>query len=305
MSHDLPPPYYASAAALQTEHRDIASVIKQLSETIAKTDQHFYNVGTLLQGYPDVVVAPPDLKDSWRVHRQSFKDMIWEARRAATFVETRNETFIDGILPSIGDASKSKESKIERLATFIARAPPEFLTSMEAPNKCREINNSTPDLLKKYEENADKIVASAQAEIAKLEAERDKQKEKEKASLEKKSRRSWFSYSGPAAASPPPEHIDYDSMIIEEKQKIEAINNQRDNLKSRLADITFALNTIPDQVGHCFLTVWNHLVNDATHLKNRLEGSTTDPMPDIPVVTTVYREINLALKYYATNVNKT
>ncbi|KAG8693139.1 hypothetical protein FRC11_003126 [Ceratobasidium sp. 423] len=304
MSHDLPPPYYASVATLQTEHRDIATVIRQLSESIVQADQHFHRVGLILQGYLDVQVAPPDLKDNWGIHRKSFKDMIWEARRAATLVETRNETFIDNILPSIGDTTRSKESKIERLAKFIAKPAPEFLTSMEAPNKCREINNSIPDLLKKYEENADKMVASANAEIGKLEAKRDKQKEKEKATLDKKSDHSWFGYSRPAPASPPSEHIDYDSMIAEEKGKIEAINKQRDNLKSRLTDIRFALNTIPDQVGSCFWTVWNHLVNDATHLKNRLEGSTTDPMPDIPAVTSVYREINSALKYYATNTNK-
>ncbi|CAE6431359.1 unnamed protein product [Rhizoctonia solani] len=306
MSHDLPPPYYASVATLEAEQRDIASLIRQLSQDIVKADQNFNDVRTLLQGKFGAEVAPPSLKDNWRGHRQVFINMIWDARRAATSVESRNQNFLEVILPLIGDAGKSKESKISLLEKFCAKPLPEFLTSTESTDKVRGIDSAIPDLLKVYEENADKLIDSSNTEIVRLEAERDKQKEREEAAKEKekdkKSSSSWFS-SRPT--SHPGTAFYSTSEVTNRVSKIEAINKQRNELKSTLADIRFALNTIPDQVGQSFLTVWTHLTNDATHLKNRLGGSTSDPMPDLPAVTRVYREINSALKYYATNVSKT
>ncbi|CAE6434820.1 unnamed protein product [Rhizoctonia solani] len=299
---DLPPPYYAAAETLETEHRDVASLIRQLSKDIVKCDQQFYDVGLLLEGRYTLKVAPPNLSDNWRTHKRTFTDVIWAARGAATSVQVRNTDFIQVILPALGDPSMSRESKIKELGTFITRSPPKFLTSTETADKLGGINTGITDILKKYEESADKMIASVKDDIAKLEAERDQQKEKEKDSQEKKGGRSWFS-SRPVATPAPAETVDYDSKIADEKSKIETINKQRDDLNSKLADIRFALNTIPEQVGQCFSTTWTHLTNDAIHLKNRMEGSTSDPLPDIALVTRVYKAINLALEYYSTNVN--
>ncbi|CCO35932.1 hypothetical protein BN14_10053 [Rhizoctonia solani AG-1 IB] len=295
MSHDdLPPPYYTVVSTLETEQRDVASHIRKLSQDIVNCDQLFYDIGVLFEGRYTVQVAPPSVADSWRKHKQTFKDIIWAARGAATNVQVRNTDFIDVILPALGNPSISRENKIKELKTFIARPLPKFLTSTESAEKIGEINVGITNGLKEYEESADKMVNSINAEIAKLEGERDKQKEQEKASQEKKATAPTPSGSGSA---------EYDSKIAEEKSKLETINKQRNDLKSKLADIRFALNTIPEQVGQCFLTTWTHLTNDATHLKNRMEGSTTDPLPDIAGVIRVYKTINDALEYYSTNVS--
>jgi hypothetical protein len=50
------------------------------------------------------------------------------------------------------------------------------LTSTESAEKIGEINVGITNGLKEYEESADKMVNSINAEIAKLEGERDKQK---------------------------------------------------------------------------------------------------------------------------------
>ncbi|CAE6522063.1 unnamed protein product [Rhizoctonia solani] len=303
MSHGLPPPYYTAVATLQPEHRDIASLIRKLSEDIVKTDQNFHDVRVLLQGkYAEV--APPNLKDDWRTLQQLYTNLIWSARKTATQVQTRNSEFINPILPIIGEPDVSNEEKVEELEGFIQRPPPKFLTSTESADTIKQINTGMTNLLKKYEERADQLVATAYANISRFEDEREKQKERAEADKEKekKSSYSWFS-SGPTEVSTPPAKIDYDAKIAEENSKIEGINKQRDEIKAKMADIRFSLNTIPDQVGHCFSTVWTHITNDATHLKSRLEGSTTSPMPDISTVVRVYTEINAALKYYATNVN--
>ncbi|KDN37500.1 hypothetical protein RSAG8_10099, partial [Rhizoctonia solani AG-8 WAC10335] len=279
MSHDLPPPYYASVATLEAEQRDIASLIRQLSQDIVKADQNFNDVRTLLQGKFGAEVAPPSLKDNWRGHRQVFINMIWDARRAAASVESRNQNFLEVILPLIGDAGKSKESKISLLEKFCAKPLPEFLTSTESTDKVRGIDSAIPDLLKEYEENADKLIDSSNTEIVRLEAERDKQKEREEAAKEKekdkKSSSSWFS-------SRPTSHPGTAFYWTSE--------------------VTDRVFSFVHRLIHLFFTM--QLTNDATHLKNRLGGSTSDPMPDLPAVTRVYREINSALKYYATNVSK-
>ncbi|GAB1522872.1 hypothetical protein RhiTH_005997 [Rhizoctonia solani] len=299
---DLPPPYYTEVTTLETEHRDVASLIQQLSRDIVNCDQLFYDVGVRIEGRYTVRVAPPELDESWRKHKQTFKDVIWAARGAATKVQARNADFIDVILPSIGNPSISMESKLEELKRFISLSPPDFLTTTEAADKLGGISNDINPILKKYEESADKMIEGINAEISKLETERDAQREKDKAKHEKGSRLSWFS-SRPANISPPTDTIELDSKIDEEKSKINTINKQREEIKSKLADIRFALNTIPEQVGQSFMSTWTHLTNDATHIKNRMEGSTSDPMPDIALVTRAYKAINNALSYYATNVN--
>ncbi|KAF8751243.1 hypothetical protein RHS01_08660 [Rhizoctonia solani] len=249
---DLPPPYYTEVTTLETEHRDVASLIQQLSRDIVNCDQLFYDVGVRIEGRYTVRVAPPELDESWRKHKQL--------------------------------------------------SPPDFLTTTEAADKLGGISNDINPILKKYEESADKMIEGINAEISKLETERDAQREKDKAKHEKGSRLSWFS-SRPANISPPTDTIELDSKIDEEKSKINTINKQREEIKSKLADIRFALNTIPEQVGQSFMSTWTHLTNDATHIKNRMEGSTSDPMPDIALVTRAYKAINNALSYYATNVN--
>ncbi|ELU37043.1 hypothetical protein AG1IA_08929 [Rhizoctonia solani AG-1 IA] len=293
---DLPPPYYTEVTTLETEHRDVASLIQQLSRDIVNCDQLFYDVGVRIEGRYTVRVAPPELDESWRKHKQTFKDVIWAARGAATKVQARNADFIDVILPSIGNPSISMESKLEELKRFISASPLESHLPAQAADKLGGISNDINPILKKYEESADKMIEGINAEISKLETERDAQREKDKAKHEKGSRLSWFS-SRPgrvsihayftiyfqqhraANISPPTDTIELDSKIDEEKSKINTINKQREEIKSKLADIRFALNTIPEQVGQSFMSTWTHLTNDATHIKNRMEGSTSDPMP--------------------------
>ncbi|KAG8739580.1 hypothetical protein FRC10_005408 [Ceratobasidium sp. 414] len=301
MSSELPPPYYTTAAALQAEHRDVASLIRKLSQDIVGTDEAFHRVSVLLAGKPDVVVAPSSLKQEWQAVRKLFQDLIWSARRTATTVSARNGDFIQVIIPLIGEANEPKESKLAELNTFITRPPPKFLTSTEVADQLQQIATKMANILKKYGEHADKVVAQAYADIAKFEEERDKQKREQEAAQTK---RGGFSLFGSREVAPPPEPIDYDSKIAEATYLIEEVNKQRDEITAKAATIKHDLNTIPDQVGSCFSAVWTHLTNDATHLRNRLQGSTTDPMPDLSAITRTYTEINSALRYYATNVNK-
>ncbi|KAG8783909.1 hypothetical protein FRC12_019220 [Ceratobasidium sp. 428] len=97
--------------------------------------------------------------------------------------------------------------------------------------------------------------------------------------------------------------VDYDGKIERAQTIIATVNSQRDQIKSKIAEIKHAWATIPDQVGQCLHAIWDHLTTDASHLRGRLEGSISDPMPDLSAITRVYTEINSVLRYYATNVN--
>ena len=46
---DLPPPCYTTAAALQAQHRDLASTIRQLSNDTIKVDGQFQSVNVALK----------------------------------------------------------------------------------------------------------------------------------------------------------------------------------------------------------------------------------------------------------------
>ncbi|KAG9115182.1 hypothetical protein FRC07_007550 [Ceratobasidium sp. 392] len=186
--------------------------------------------------------------------------------------------FIEVIIPVVGDPHESKNDKIAELRGFISRKPPTFLTSTEVSQKLQEIDTGLTKVQKQYGEDADRMVASAQADIAKLEGEREK-------------------------ANPPPESVDHDTKIERAQTIIATVNSQHDEIKSKVAEIKHAWATIPDKVGQCLHAIWDHLTTDATHLKSRLEGSTSDPMPDLSAITRIYTEINSALKYYATNVS--
>ncbi|KAG9085680.1 hypothetical protein FRC06_003497 [Ceratobasidium sp. 370] len=290
MSSDLPPPYYTTAAALQAEQRDVASLVRKLSQDIVGTDESFHRVSVLLAGKPDVVVAPSSLKQEWQA-----------VRKASILIYADVPDFIQVIIPLIGDANEPKEGKLAELNTFIARQPPKFLTSTEVADQLQEITAKISNILKKYGEQADEVVAKAYGDIAKFEEERDKQQREQEAASTK---RTGFSLFGSREVVLPAEPIDYDSKIAEARYLIEEVNKQRDEINAKAATIRHDLDTIPDQVGSCFSAVWTHLTNDATHLRNRLQGSTTDPMPDLSALTRTYTEINSALRYYATNVNK-
>ncbi|KAG8694168.1 hypothetical protein FRC09_010021 [Ceratobasidium sp. 395] len=297
----LPPPYYSTAAGLQAEHRDAATLLRRTSETIVKIDQAFHQVGVLIKGQQSIAVSATSLKDEWQAIRKSFHAIIWGARGAATQVESRNNDFIQVIIPVVGDPDESKDSKIAELRGFVSRKPPTFLTSTEVSQKLQEIEAGLTKTQKQYGEDADRMVASAKANIAKLEEEREKAKKKAEAPP-KKSGYGFFGGSK-APTSPPPEPVDYDGKIERAQTIIATVNSQRDQIKSKIAEIKHAWATIPDQVGQCLHAIWDHLTTDASHLKGRLEGSISDPMPDLSAITRVYTEINSALRYYATNVN--
>ncbi|QRV80668.1 hypothetical protein RhiJN_08683 [Ceratobasidium sp. AG-Ba] len=315
----LPPPYYASAAALQAEHRDAATLLRRTSEDIVAIDKTFGDVSYLLQGQNSVAVSPASLSEDWqrtqKVNSLScnvgspfltpvklFHSIIWGARTAATQVEARNKDFIEVIIPVVGDPDESKNSKIAELRMFISKNPPTFLTSAQVFQQLQEIEAGLTKVLKQHEEDADKMIASARADITKLEEEREQAKIKQDSSPKK----SIFGIFGSSkdSSDPPPEPVDYDAKIARAKSIIDTVNSQREEIKAKVAEIKHAWATVPDQIGNCLGAIWTHLTTDATHLKNRLEGSTTDPMPDLSGIIRVYTEVNSALKYYATNVNK-
>ncbi|QRV95237.1 hypothetical protein RhiJN_23255 [Ceratobasidium sp. AG-Ba] len=291
----LPPPYYASAAALQAEHRDAATLLRRTSEDIVAIDKTFGDVSYLLQGQNGVAVSPSSLREDWQRTQKLFHSIIWGARTAATQVEARNKDFIEVIIPVVGDPDESKNSKIAELRTFISKNPPTFLTSAQVSQQLQEIEAGLTKVLKQHGEDADKMIASARADIAKLEDEREQAKKKEDSTPKKPIFDS---------SDPPTEPVDYDAKIARAKSMIDMVNSQREEIKAKVAEIKHAWATVPDQVGNCLGAIWTHLTTDATHLKNRLEGSTTDPMPDLSGITRAYTEVNSALKYYATNVNK-
>ncbi|KAG9120964.1 hypothetical protein FRC07_003285 [Ceratobasidium sp. 392] len=222
---NLPPPYYATAADLKAEQRDLASVIRQSPEALLSTDQYLYQISALLKDND----APAGFQDEWHGFRRSFVSLIWTARETAGKVEARNQDFTESFIPLIFDADVEKEDKVAELQNFIQTSePPELLTSTEAVDTLRKIEAGISDIVQKYEHQED--------------------------------------------------------------------------VSTKATELKNAWTSVPYQVRGCLLDAWTHLTNDAIHLKNRLDGSTSDPLPDSSTITQAYKEVNEALRLYTTTV---
>ncbi|KAF8601208.1 hypothetical protein BDV93DRAFT_524929, partial [Ceratobasidium sp. AG-I] len=267
---DPPPPYYTTAAALQAEHRDLATTIRQLSNETIKVDDQFQGVYVELKRDEMFDQSSQSPSNEWAGIRKHFTDILWSTRSTAGELKSRTIELVDVILPAIAEPGEDKQAKIADITQFIDKPAPSLLTTERAAEKITELKQLLGSFSEKSTTGLDEKIRVAREEIAKLEEEAQKQRLKQQEAEKASHGLLGFLHSKP----PPIESIDYDSKIKRSQESVQGWEKLRNSIVDGIREICTGLDTIPDRIGSAFSALWLHEKNDSEHLRREVESST-------------------------------
>jgi len=297
---DPPPPYYTTAAALEATHTDLASIIRQLSNETVKVDGQFQAVYVALKRDEKFDESADLPSNQWSTIRKIYTNLLWLARNTATDLKSHTTELVDIIIPAIGDASETKQGKLDVLTEFINKPAPSLLTTERAAEQIAQLKQQLGPFSDKYIPLLKDKIAEAEKEIALYEEEDKKQNEEKKKEADKSRGVLGFLHK-----HPPKEWVDYQTKIKRVQEQIKIWQTLISDVEGGISEIISGLDTIPDRVGSAFSALWLHEKQDAEHIREVVQRSTGGRVGDIDVAADAYKRIKDALQYYSTNIVRT
>ncbi|KAG8697494.1 hypothetical protein FRC09_007821 [Ceratobasidium sp. 395] len=297
---DAPPPYYTTAAALQAEHRDLASTIRVLSHETIKVDDQFQVVYVELKRQEMFDESPDTPSKQWAAIRKLFTDILWSTRTAAGHLKTHTTDLVDAVLPAIAGQDADKAGKMADLTEFIEQPAPSLLTTERVAEEIAELKKQLGAFTDRSAADLSAKISPAKQSLDQLEKESQNQAARQKES-EEASRGLFGLFHKPQP--PTTELIDYDGRIRKIEDDIAGWEKLNACIVNGVREICTGLDTIPDRVGKIRLTVVQEK-EDAEYLRQAVEASPDGNVQDVTIAVSAYKQVKDALHYYGTNVNK-